>query len=132
MATTPRRKTIRPISRELLRKAAEDDPVAVFDQNGKLLGIVKPKDITAVSNPTSDEATAKKQPSPTRSAQTEAAAGEEPQMGAAKARAAALELKKALYTSATAEDQAKLATAMNVAAADVLKKIQARRPPRRG
>lgn len=129
---TRRRKTIEPVSLELILKAEDDDmPVAVYNSAGKLLGIIAPSKITPVSDSGADDAAAKKLPQPTRATQTEASAGEQPQMGVAKARAAAAAMKKSLYGNATAEDQVRLATDMNAAAAQVLKQIHARGPRRR-
>lgn len=134
MAATPRRKRIvRPVSMELVLKAtADSDPVAVFSSSGKLLGIVDPKDITPVSDSGADDDAAKKLPQPTRSGQTEATAGEQPQMGVQKARQQALAVKKSLYGNADAADQARVANEMGEAASRVLKHIHARGPRRRG
>lgn len=131
MATSRRRTTIRPVTRELVLKAKDgDDPVAVFSSSGKLLGIVKPGDITPVADPDTD-ASEEARPKPTRSTQAEAAAGEDPEMGIAKARAAAREIKRGLYAGGTVADREKLATAMNAAAIQVEKQIHSRGPRRR-
>ncbi|WP_042427420.1 hypothetical protein [Streptacidiphilus anmyonensis] len=129
---TPRPKTIRPVTKALILKAkGDDDPVAVFSSSGRLLGIVDPSKITPVSDPDADQAPAKKQPQPTRSAQTEAAAGEDPELGIAKARATALQMKKVLSGGDyTAAEQDQVARDLSRASQRVLKHILANGPRR--
>lgn len=131
MATTPRRKTIRPVTRQLVMKAKDgDDPVAVFSSSGRLLGIVAPKDITPVSDPDADQAPAKKKPQPTQTQQTEQAAGETPEMSdLTKARATALGMKQKLYGgNMLASEQDQVARDLSQASQRVLKAILSQGP----
>lgn len=115
----------------MLRKAKEEaEWLAVYDGNGKLVGIVDPDKVTPITDG-SEGADDGQQPQPTRSAQAEAAAGEDPTMGVQKRRA---NLRKGLYDgSLTATEQVDLIDALNAAANVALDRIHGRRPgPRRG
>jgi hypothetical protein len=112
---------------QILRKAKDaGEWLACYDANGKLMGIVDPDDVTPVSDGAADAA---QQPKPTASAQTEAAAGEDPTMGVAKRAREHSRLKKGLYGGGTAGEQAELAEQLNEAAIVALDVIQGRRPP---
>lgn len=112
----------------MLRKAKEEaEWLAVYDGNGKLVGIVDPEKVTPISDG-SDAADDAQQPQPARSTQAEAAAGEDPEMGLQKRQ---LAVKKGLYGGGSAVEQAQLADALNEAAAVALDAVHRRRPPGR-
>lgn len=133
MATKPtpsRKPVIRPVERHLILKAKDgDDPVAVFDQHGKLLGIVDPSKITPVSNPGGDAAppteapVTKQRPKPARPARL----AQPKRLTGAEAQAAALAIKKGLYAGGDVADRERLAKQMNAAAIEAEKKIHGQR-----
>lgn len=134
MAATPRKKpVIKPVSRAALRKADDEAPVPVYDARGNLVGIVGRKDITPVdgADAPTEKNPASKQPKPTLREDTLAAAGEDPEMGIQKARAAALQVKQGLYGGGIAADKDRLAVEMSAAASRVLKEIQGQAHVRR-
>lgn len=111
-----------------VRKAKpSEDWIACYDARGNLVGICDPKDITPVSGPATG-GTAKALPKPKTAASTEAAAGEEPQMGIAKRQKEIAELRKGLTGPGLAPDQDRLALEMGQAAQRVLRQIHRGRP----
>lgn len=116
----------------LVRKAAKPDEswVALYDENGQLLGITDPKNITPVANGTA--AAAKPKAAPAKDAAAPAAAPQAaavPEAVQKQRRTAAL--KKALYGGGTTEEQNRIAEELNAAAIVGLDLIQGRTRPRR-
>lgn len=110
----------------LVRKAGSKDGelMAAYDQNGRLIGVVDPAKMTRVTD-SNDGTTEKGEalPEPVRSAGTEQAAGETPQMGIRKRM---VEVRKGLYGGGTAQQQNELAEHLNAAAICGLRIIHGR------
>lgn len=121
-----RKKPIHPVTRDLVLKAGKDDDtqVACFDQSGKLVGICRASDITPVSN--TDGSTDAPQQQATPKAAPAPAPAAAPEAAVTKARAEALQLKKALYGNGLASDADRVAAQMGAAAAQVLREIHKR------
>lgn len=129
MATAPR-KTIRPVTRALISKAKPDESwVALYDENGTLIGIADPKNITPISD-SGTSAPPKQQAAPkTAPAKAPAPAAAQQPDEMAKQRGVA-ELRKGLMAPRLASENDALAAQMGVAAERVLREIHKR--PRRG
>lgn len=129
----------KPLARTPVRKAPKaGDWVALFDRNGKLIGITDPKNITPVSDGAHDTA-AKALPKPKPSSDAEAAVGEQPQMGIAKrargsapatrqqlakAEATLAEYKSRLYKSTDPAEQNEIRDVLTAASAEAFRRIR--------